>query len=136
MSRVSRPAPPGSLFKNSLPKKKKLDLGKNPRQRDDEHLKLIRDCPCVSCGIDPCGEAAHIRMGMGGGLGRKPNDCRSISLCHSCHMRQHDIGEKKFWGDLGIDPLRIAESLYKLSPSLEGMRAVAFVAYGHTKEAK
>jgi hypothetical protein len=130
VSRVFKPSPPGSLFKSALSPKKKIAFGKKARKIDNEHLSLIRECPCVSCGLDPCGEAAHIRMTSDGrptGIGRKPDDAKTISLCRTCHTQQHDVGETKFWGQ--FNPLRVAETLYKLSPNLEGMRAAAFIGY-------
>lgn len=50
---------------------------------------------------------AHVRLGSGAGLGRKPDDWRATPLCdgpHSnidgqlgCHNTQHIIGEETFW---------------------------------------
>lgn len=132
--RIFAPAAPGSLFKQAAPvRKKKLDMGRKPRERDEAHCEAIRQCPCVKCLIDPAGEAAHIRMTRAGkpisGVGNKPDDKFTTSLCHEHHMEQHSIGEISFWADIGIDPIRLAETLYRLSPNIEAMRACVFAAH-------
>lgn len=33
------------------------------------------------------------------GVGMKPEDNLTVPLCVFCHMRQHNEGEKSFWGD-------------------------------------
>lgn len=127
--RIAPPAAPGSLFKQAAPvRKKKLQMGRQPRERDEAHLQAIRQCPCVKCGIDPAGEAAHIRITRAGkpiaGIGNKPSDCWTAPLCHDEHMEQHRVGEVSFWADVGIDPLKLAEKLYAVSPNTEAMRAI------------
>lgn len=128
-----RLAPIGSLLKQPKPARKpKLDLGREPRIRDEAHLEAIRRCSCLGCGMDPCGEAAHVRMssaahGKRNALGAKPHDKWSLPLCHDCHMRQHGQGEEAFWAELGLNPLLLAARLFSLSPNVEAMRAAAFV---------
>jgi len=131
--RIPSLAAPGALLKApTAMRKQKYDMGRNPRQRDVLHLEAIRQCPCVACGLDPCGEAAHIRMTRTGkptsGIGNKPSDFFTAPLCASCHREQHNVGELSFWADLEIDPLRLAETLYRLSPNVEAMRAGVFTA--------
>lgn len=130
--RVSPPSPPGSLFKGETPKRtKKKDMGRAPRAHDAQHLEDVRQCPCLKCGIDPAGEAAHIRMTRDGkpitGMGAKPDDKYALPLCHSDHMEQHRVGELAFWREVGIDPLKVAERLYA-APGVEAMRAMCFAA--------
>ena len=129
--RVTPAAPPGTMFK--APRHDKPRRGKPARaarERDPEHLEAIRQCPCLRCGRDPCGEAAHVRMGSVAGIGRKPSDALTVSLCHDCHMDQHAIGEITFWALTGIAPLTVAASLWRMSPNTEAMRAICFVAIG------
>ena len=80
--------------------------------RDKFYLSLIRQIPCLSCGSLPS-QSAHIRMGFNA-MGIKPSDSRTLPLCHSCHHRQHTMSEKKFWKDLGIDPIKTSDNLYKI----------------------
>lgn len=130
--RVRPAAPIGSLLKQAQPvKRRKLDLGRKPREKDDGYLALIRQCPCVVCGISPSREAAHVRMTREGkpiaGIGSKPDDRWSLPICHDDHMEQHRIGEISFWADVGIDPIKLAASLYAAS-SLEQMISIVSVA--------
>lgn len=122
-ARVAPPAPIGSLFKQ--PHKAAV---RKPRERDAGHLAAIRQCQCLKCGRDRAGEAAHLRITSARhgkrltGIGEKPDDRWCLPLCHACHMEQHAIGEMTFWA--GLDPLRIAQSLWMVSPDIEAMRSV------------
>jgi hypothetical protein len=130
--RVSRIAPYGSLLKGAVPTKARKTEKPGARKTDGEHLEAVRQCSCLACGADPAGEAAHVRMTAPGktspGMGRRPDDEHTVPLCHACHMRQHEIGEVKFWADVGVDPLKVAAALYRMSPRTEAMRAAVFAA--------
>jgi hypothetical protein len=137
--RLANIAPPGSLLKQPGAKpKRKADMGRSPRQKDAGYLEMIRQLPCVSCRMDPCGEAAHIRMARAAagwgkvGLGEKPDDVRSLPLCPECHRNGnnslHVVGEQPFFDALGIDPVPICQALQRLAPNVEGMRAAVFAA--------
>lgn len=65
--------------------------------RDSEHLKFIRGLACCVCKKPPPSDAAHVRIGGGGGMGLKPSDFRTVPLCNKCHATQHSVGEKQFW---------------------------------------
>lgn len=69
------------------------------------HLAFIRSLPCCRCGRSPS-QAAHVRMGTGGGMGMKPDDRYTVPLCADHHREQHQVGEKAFWGE--DDPVRLA----------------------------
>lgn len=109
-------------------------IEKQPRERDDDHLALIRKCACLCCGYDPAGEAAHLRISTEGkqnaGIGAKPDDKWTNPLCHDCHMEQHSLGEKLFWENLDIDPFDTARTLFQLSPNLSAMRTFAWEVIG------
>lgn len=126
---VSPRAPYGSLLKEARPAKH----NKRPaRDKDDTHLAAVRQCMCLSCGIDREIEAAHIRFSAPGkpnpGVGMKPDDKYTLPLCATCHRSsptaQHEVGEVKFWAALGIEPLVVAARLHDASPDVEKMRAV------------
>lgn len=126
-TRIARADRPGTLFKvPAAPKARRKP--REARRNDREHLEAIRQCPCLSCGADPCNEAAHVRLGTHAGIGRKPSDQNALPLCHSCHMDQHAVGELTYWSRLDIAPLAMAARLYRLSPNVEAMRALCFVA--------
>ena len=64
--------------------------------RDRKYLDSVREQPCIITGLTPC-DPAHIRWGLGGGMGLKPDDNRVLPLVHQLHQEQHQIGEKRFW---------------------------------------
>jgi hypothetical protein len=49
-------------------------------------------------------------------MGKKPSDFYTVPLCAFCHHRQHVIGERTFWEQLNLDPLKIAAELWAKSP--------------------
>ena len=99
------------------------------------YLALVRRCRCLSCGFDGGCEAAHLRAASGthgkaSGMGKKPDDRWALSLCQACHREQHKVGERAFWGALGINPFLTAERLYSARPDLARMRAIVIAAIG------
>lgn len=94
------------------------------RQRDEAHLALVRQLPCISTGRMDRGEAAHLRFSehdfgkVGPGHSAKPSDEWVLPLTHDEHMRQHDMGEEDFWAALGIEPLKVAQQLYGISSAM------------------
>lgn len=71
---------------------------KTPPGGDAKRLAYVRTLPCVVCHAAPPSEAAHIRMGLGGGMAMKPPDKWTVPLCNRCHSKQHE-GEVAFWRD-------------------------------------
>lgn len=63
-------------------------------------------------------EVAHVRLGSGAGVGQKPDDFRTVSLCSYHHNYQHVVGERTFWQDEaeGKDPEALIEAFVKASP--------------------
>ena len=80
-------------------------LPKAPPGGDAKRLAFIRTLNCVICNAPPPSEAAHIRMGLAGGMGMKGPDKWTVPLCHRCHSKQHNekikdgAGEVAFWRD-------------------------------------
>lgn len=79
--------------------------------RDKNHLAFIRSLPCCVC-PNIYSEAAHIRKGTDGGMGLKPSDCWTVPLCRTCHNKQHNIGESRFWRGKLQDARNLANLLY------------------------
>jgi hypothetical protein len=86
------------------------------------HQAFIRSLPCVACGKPAPSECACLAGGTEGCIGLQPNDRYTVPLCgpttvwdDCCHSRQHQIGRARFWSELGIDPLRLAECLWRIS---------------------
>lgn len=134
--RIANQAAPGELLgKRSRSKRVRPTAPgqRQPRERDDAFLALLRQLPCLRCNQVPS-EAAHIRLTAPGkpitGKGMKPSDRYAVPLCSECHTispdSQHRIGEKKFWARLRIDPLQVAAELYAAAPDLAAMRTIVF----------
>lgn len=135
MSRIANLAPVGSLLKRPRPARKaKATTG--PREKDDKHLAAIRIMPCVKCGMEPCGVAAHVRMSSAAhgkpnaGMSVKPDDCWTVPLCDGCHNDQHRLGEIQFWHDADVAPIPLALKLFAASPDVEAMRAITIKTIG------
>ena len=133
--RVAAPAPPGSLLKrHSIQPRKDV---RETTGRDAAYLAKVRQLPCVKCGVEPCGVAAHLRMNSGlygkrQAMARKPDDSWTTPLCDGCHTNdrdaQHRIGEREFWHRLGINPFLLCQRLHAARGDLVAMRAVVMVA--------
>jgi hypothetical protein len=132
--RIFPHSPPGSLLKRvgapvqSAPRKCDAD-------QDPAYLTLVRQCPCLHCGMEPS-EAAHLRLasasyGKASGLGKKPSDRWALCLCAEHHRlardAQHNRSEQQFWHALGINPLITCTLLYEQRGDLPAMRAVIFM---------
>jgi hypothetical protein len=92
------------------------------------HLVFVRQLRCVACGRAAPSDAAHVRTGTDGGVGRKPGDRYAIPLCTTCHAKQHRIGELTFWSALRIDPLNVAFRLWTVSADVKAGERTVFRA--------
>jgi hypothetical protein len=105
---------------------------------DADYLAMVRQCPCLKCGMEPS-EAAHVRYacaacaayGKASGLQKKPEDRWALCLCADCHRlardAQHKRCEQGFWHELGINALATCVQLYAQRGDLVAMRAVVMV---------
>jgi hypothetical protein len=127
--RISPLSRPGELLKQlfAIPRRHEPSP-----DRDANYLALVRQLPCLKCGMEPS-EAAHVRMssaafGKTSGLAKKPEDRFAVSLCADCHRlakhAQHNRNEQEFWNSLGINPLLCAAELYAARGDLVAMRSV------------
>ncbi len=133
--RIFSPSPPGALLKRTGAAQSP-QRPRNLALEDADYTAKVQACPCIKCGMDPCGTAAHLRMNSGlhnkrQAMAKKP-DIKWISpMCAGCHLNdpdaQHRIGEEEFWNRLGIDPFSFCERLYAQGHDLVAMRAVVFV---------
>lgn len=94
-------------------------MRKDPRQKDDAHLRFLRGLPCAVCGNNIETQAAHIRFSDAKyakdnpGVGQKPHDFWCVPLCGKHHDEQHRAGnERSWWESKGIDPILLSMSLY------------------------
>lgn len=126
--RIANRAPYGALLKHPRPATHKAPA-RTPRVLEPDHLACIRRLPCTACGLEPCGEAAHVRMQSGAygkrsGMGVKPDDRFAVPLCHPCHMEQHREGELTYWYRLNLSPLLLCTALHNATSDLPRMRKI------------
>lgn len=89
---------------------------RDPRVRDEKHLRFIRSLPCCICGDNTTTEAAHLRtsnilLGKDDHGWGRPNDKWCLPLCGKHHREQHEGNELVFWTSYGIDPFMLALTL-------------------------
>jgi hypothetical protein len=95
----------------SLPRRIPKPPKRASRWRSQAHCNFVRDHACcvIGCIQRPI-EVAHVRLGSGAGIGQKPDDWRTVSLCQFHHAMQHRMGEQSFWRG-GVVTTRDAEEL-------------------------
>lgn len=93
-------------------KSEKADAGK----RSPAHRAWVRRHQCVveGCSAMPI-ECAHIRRANNSGMGFKPSDAFTVSLCKEHHAESHR-GEQTFETKHTVDLLALAEAFYRASP--------------------
>jgi hypothetical protein len=96
---------------------------RSSRFRSQKHLNHVRSHACVVCDAEAPIEAAHVRLGSGAGMGQKPGDHLALSLCRTCHFRQHTVGEETFWRASGKDPQAIIAAFIASSPARREIEA-------------
>ena len=101
-------------------------MQKQPRMRDEKHLKFIRSLPCLVCQNNISTQACHIRMTdarfgkVNPGIAAKPDDKYTLPMCDVHHSAQHKAGnERTFWEGIGLDPIPLALELYAVSGDYE-----------------
>ena len=115
--RLTPPARPGELLKQFLGAPKAHKSEPQP-----DYLAQIRQLPCLYCGVEPCGEAAHIsfssaQFGKSNSFGKRASDSCAVPLCRDDHLNarhaQHKGNEEAFWLALGIEPYFVAKRLWE-----------------------
>jgi hypothetical protein len=100
-----------------------------------KHLDFIRGLPCLICGDNISTQAAHIRYSDAAaeksnpGFGNKSDDRYAVPLCGECHALQHSGNERLFWRDRGINPLGVADRLYRCSGNQEAAERIINVVH-------
>ena len=103
---------------------------RQPRIKNDRHLRWIRTLPSIVSGRRDFIDAAHVRYGdlargkRDVGKGERPDDKWAVPLNRAEHMEQHAGSERKFWERHGIDPLSTARALYAVSGDTEAGEAI------------
>jgi hypothetical protein len=90
-----------------------LAISEVRRYRDKVHLQFVASRPCLVCGHKPA-DPHHLRFAQARALGRKVSDEFTVPLCRLHHRDLHRSGnEARWWKSAGLDPLKIARSLWK-----------------------
>ncbi len=98
-----------------LPPRIQKAAKRDGRFKSQKHRDFVRSHACCNCGSTTNIQVAHVRLGSGAGMGRKPDDFRTVSLCHACHHGdQHTRGEETFWA--GKDVEGLMDAFAKESP--------------------
>lgn len=109
-----------------LPRRKAKPERRSSRWRSPAHRAWIRGFHCCICDSATAVECAHVRIGSGAGMGEKPDDWRTVPLCHECHAIQHKDGERTFWALWGAQAQNNIEALIdafcKASPKAREIR--------------
>lgn len=72
-------------------------------------------CSVPGCKAGPI-DCAHIRTSTNAGIGMKPADCWTISLCRAHHEEQHRIGQQSFEQRYDLDLVALAREFTRRSP--------------------
>lgn len=99
-----------------LPKRIPKKANRTERFKSQSHMNFVRKHACCACGSMVHIQVAHVRMGTDGGLGRKPSDFWTISLCRDCHDWQHRNSEQALEQKHGIDMKALAREFVRASP--------------------
>lgn len=141
--RLTPPAAPGSLLKGVAASAPQSRIPPEKGGRPD-YLALIRQLPCLYCGQQPCGEAAHIsfssaQFGKTNSFGKRAHDSCALPLCRDDHLNakhaQHKGNEEAFWLALGIDPYFTAKRLWEQRSDFVAMENVVRVAIANRTKA-
>lgn len=102
---------------NMLPPRIRAAKAEKVKRRCPSHTKWVGEhaCSVPGCAGRPI-EVAHVRTGTNGGMGVKPTDDWTISLCHDHHGEQHRIGEPPFEAMHEIDMKALARLFARQSP--------------------
>lgn len=93
----------------------------------EKRKKVVRACAAHRawvrrhfCSVPGCRqmpiECAHVRRGTDGGMGMKPSDRWTVSLCRLHHLEQHEIGETAFQVKHDVDLVELAKEFALRSP--------------------
>lgn len=108
----------------ALPRRIPKQKNRSERWRSAAHCNFVRSHECVVPGCtDRPIEVAHIRAGSDAGLGRKPSDWFTTSMCRSHHAEQHRIGEGPFECKHSIDLHALAAEFAQASPKAADIRS-------------
>ena len=101
-----------------LPNRLKQERRPTATEREcPSHRAWVRRHHCCVAGcLAITIECAHVRTGTDGGVGLKPSDRWTVSLCSMHQAEQHRIGERRFEARHGLNLRELATSFALRSP--------------------
>jgi hypothetical protein len=97
-----------------------LTLSTPRRYRNKAHLRFVAQRPCLVCGRKPS-DPHHLQFVQPRALGRKASDEFAVPLCRTHHRAAHRAGdERAWWKSSGIDPIKVARTLWKETRANKG----------------
>lgn len=107
----------------ALPRRIPKERNRSERWRSPAHCNFVRSHHCIVPGCDGMPiEVAHVRNGSDAGMGRKPSDWFTVSMCRDHHAEQHRIGEGPFERAHRIDLHALAAEFAAESPKAAQIR--------------
>ncbi len=110
----------------TLPRRIPKKGNRSERWKSPAHCTFVRSHECIvsGCTRRPI-EVAHVRIGNVGGIGRKPSDYYTVSLCGGLdghHAESHRIGDQSFQKKYGLDLRALADEFAAASPKAMQIR--------------
>ena len=100
--------------------KSQLSLSEPRRIRNKAHIRFVAQQACLVCGRRPS-DPHHLRHVQPRAIGRKSSDEFTVPLCRIHHRALHRAGdEQAWWKESGIDPIKVARTLWKKSRLKDG----------------
>jgi hypothetical protein len=97
-----------------------LTISAPRRYRSKEHLRYVISQPCLFCARKPS-DPHHLRFMQPRALGLKTSDEFVVPLCRTHHRAAHRAAnEQAWWKAIGIDPVKIANKLWRDSCAAKG----------------
>jgi hypothetical protein len=97
-----------------------LALPEPRRIRDKGHVRFVAQQACLICGRQPS-DAHHLRFAQTRAMARKVSDEFTVPLCRIHHRAVHRVGdERAWWAETGIDPGKVANTLWNKSRGSNG----------------
>jgi hypothetical protein len=104
---------PGRSTKRPGIDKSVLAIGEPRRYRNKAHIQFVAAQSCLICGRRPS-DPHHLRFAQKRALGRKVSDEFTVPLCRLHHRELHrSRDERAWWSRTGVDPVKIARTLWK-----------------------
>lgn len=117
---------------DSAPEESRASYGlafpKERRARDKEHLRYVARHPCLVCGRAPA-HAHHVKFAQPRATGLKVSDEFTVPLCAVHHDELHKTGDERvWWAQHALDPLKIAERLWRAPDKSSGAELDPMIA--------